>query len=207
MKCYQRGAQFTLLSGISPTLSYITHKSKLALKSLCLLLYPHIKFMFACVSSCILAEWTVSACDCKIRMKEEMCTNFPARSSVAPIQCSLARRIMINTHTHRRKHTHTHTHGHAWIKARIVNSLEEPTTNWLCNAKRKRRVSLPENFKGPRWDAHLLWEIFYLDAIAAVAPQQASHISRKPHTWNSVVAFFPFFFHLPHVTLFPLHPI
>ena len=87
-------------------------------------------------------------------------------------------------------HTQTYAHRHAWIKARIVNSLEKPTANWLCNAKRKRWDSLPRNFKGPRWDAHLLREIFYLDAIAAVAPQQHYHISRKPQIRISVVAFF-----------------
>lgn len=82
---------------------------------------------------------------------------------------------------------------HSWIKARIVNSLEKATTNWLCNAKRKCWVSLPRNIKGPRWDAHLLREIFYLDAIAAVAPQQHYQTSRKSHIWNSVFLHFPFF--------------
>lgn len=188
MKCYQRGAQFTLLSRYFTNVKLHYTQEQISVEVIMFITVSSYQvYVYACVSLC-----TLSACDCKIRVKEEMCNNFPARSSVAPVQCTLARRIMINahTHTHRRKHTH----GHAWIKARIVNSLEEPTTNWLCNAKRKRRVSLPENFKGPRWDAHLLWEIFYLDAIAAVAPQQPSHISRKPHTWNSVVAFFPFFF-------------
>lgn len=45
MKSYQHGAQLIPLSAISLTLSYITHKSKLASKSLCVLLYLYIKFV------------------------------------------------------------------------------------------------------------------------------------------------------------------
>lgn len=56
----------------------------------------------------------------------------------------------ISVHRIKKKNTHTHTHRHAWIKARIVNSLEKPTANWLCNAKRKCWVSLPRNFKRPQ---------------------------------------------------------
>lgn len=91
------------------------------------------------------------------------------------------------------QHTHTHRSWHTWIKARIVKSPEELTANSVCNAKRKHWVLLPRNFKGPRWDTHLLWEIFYLDAIAAVAPQQHYHTSRKPHIWNSFGALSHFF--------------
>lgn len=101
--------------------------------------------------------------------REIKCTDFPPWGGVATVQWSRT--------TLRRTRTHTNTHGHAWITARIANPLEKPATNWLCNAKRKRRVLLPRNFKGPRWDAHLLGEIFYLDAAAA--PRERYHVSRK----------------------------
>lgn len=161
-------------------------------------MYLHIKLvsvwtLCVCICVCVLVHnccmCVQSMCDCKKRVQEEMCNNFPAWSSVALARCSRARRVMINTHTN--------THWHTWIKARIVNSPEKPTTNWLCNAKRKRQVLLPRNFKGPRWDAHLLWEIFYLDAM-----QQWHHSSTITYLGNPTFGIlFPFYSNLlvwPH---------
>ena len=106
MKSYQHGAQFTLLSGISLALSYITHKSKLAWKSL-RVLYRYIKFV-VCVSAsiCSMRVWLWNTNE----RRDGMRNNFPARSGVASVQRSLARGIMINTHTQTRIGTHGSRH-------------------------------------------------------------------------------------------------
>lgn len=107
MKCYQRGAQFTLLSRYFTNVKLHYTQEQISVEVIMFITVSSYQvYVYACVSLC-----TLSAFDCKIRMKEEMCNNFPARSSVAPVQCTLARRIMINTHTHTGENTHTGTHG------------------------------------------------------------------------------------------------
>lgn len=167
MKSYQHGVEFTLIWYSTD----ITHNSKLASKSLhvslyqpCIYMYVHLVNIFM-VSVCM-------RCLCFGRWAE-MCNRICAWSGVAPFQCGLALRIRINTHIY--KHTHAHMdQGTYWW-------FPWETTTWLYNANRKRWVLLPNDFKGPSWDAHLLREIFYLDAIAAAAPQQRYQASRKHH--------------------------